>query len=69
MNKARLQISLDDKDDEETKNTEETKSSEEDDLNEREPSKHEEPEDEIIDPTKMSPDTMKEVQAKKAEVE
>jgi hypothetical protein len=42
MNKARLQISIDDKDDkedEETKNTEETKSSEEDDLNEREPSK------------------------------
>jgi hypothetical protein len=43
MNKARLQISIDDKEDkedkedEETNNTEETKTSEEDDLNEREP--------------------------------
>ena len=77
MNKARLQISIDDKededdkdekDDEEIKNTEEIKSSEEDDL-EREAPKIEKPnpEGESIAPTKMSPDTMKEVQALEVE--
>ena len=59
MNKARLQISIDD--DEKKDEEEETKATEEDDLNEREPSK--EPEGEDIDP-KMSPESIKETKTK-----